>query len=173
MRPRWRARDGDFNTAVKWARYIAILILLFIWWRQSRCRRRAGHTHPLQLTAIRMDTLAATLSSISSISFWNSVDTSGFEWLLAIIFQGWRQRFNPGSSLKCARSQRAQMKQDELTRDEAARYLGVSKRTLEKWVETGTGPSYRRRGRRAFYTIADLDAWSDRHQLRRMAGEDQ
>lgn len=57
----------------------------------------------------------------------------------------------------------------ELSRDEAADHLGVSKRTLEAWAARRVGPDYRIRGRRAFYQIADLDAWSERHQLRRMS----
>ncbi len=57
------------------------------------------------------------------------------------------------------------MKPDELTREQAAAHLGVSKRTLEKWAEKRIGPDYRRRGRRTFYKLQDLDAWSDAYQL--------
>ena len=57
----------------------------------------------------------------------------------------------------------------ELSREEAATYLGVSKRTLEKWVEKKVGPDYRRRGRRVFYKQSDLDAWSNDHQLKQMS----
>lgn len=56
----------------------------------------------------------------------------------------------------------------ELTREEAASYLGVSKRTLDKWAEKRVGPDYRRRGRRTFYQKVDLDLWSDSFQLQKM-----
>ena len=58
----------------------------------------------------------------------------------------------------------------ELNREEAAKYLGVSKRTLDKWAEKRIGPDYRRRGRRTFYKVEDLDAWSDSFQLHQMNG---
>lgn len=56
----------------------------------------------------------------------------------------------------------------ELTRTEAAKYLGVSPRTLDYWATKRTGPDYRKRGRNTFYRIPDLDRWSDKHQLRHM-----
>lgn len=54
------------------------------------------------------------------------------------------------------------MESNYLDRTEAAEYLTakglrVSKNTLQKWVTTGGGPSYRRFGLRAVYTRADLD----------------
>jgi len=61
------------------------------------------------------------------------------------------------------------MSPENLTREEAASYLGVSKRTLDKWAEKKVGPDYRRRGRRVFYKQSDLDAWSDDHQLKQMS----
>lgn len=54
-----------------------------------------------------------------------------------------------------------------LSREEAAQYLTeqrglrTARTTLQKWVTTGGGPTYRRYGKRAVYTIADLDAWAD------------
>jgi DNA-binding transcriptional MerR regulator len=56
----------------------------------------------------------------------------------------------------------------ELTRTEAAKYLGVSPRTLDYWATKQIGPNYRRRGRKCFYRQSDLDTWSDQHQLHRM-----
>lgn len=52
-----------------------------------------------------------------------------------------------------------------LDRNEAAQYLAdrglrVSKTTLQKWVTTGGGPTYRRFGNRAVYQANDLDAWA-------------
>lgn len=53
-----------------------------------------------------------------------------------------------------------------LSREEAAQYLTelglrTAKGTLQKWVTTGGGPAYRRFGKRAVYTVGDLDAWAD------------
>lgn len=44
---------------------------------------------------------------------------------------------------------------------EAARFLGLSPRTLEKHRVYGTGPLYRKLGGRVVYAIADLQAWAD------------
>lgn len=44
---------------------------------------------------------------------------------------------------------------------EAARFLGLSGRTLEKHRYFGTGPAYRRLGGRVVYTVDDLRAWAD------------
>jgi len=46
-----------------------------------------------------------------------------------------------------------------LTTREAARRLGVSPRTLEKWRVEGNGPAFFKVGRRVAYLEADLDAW--------------
>ncbi|MDW9658534.1 helix-turn-helix domain-containing protein [Sinorhizobium meliloti] len=45
---------------------------------------------------------------------------------------------------------------------EAARFLGLSGRTLEKHRTYGTGPTYRKLGGRVVYAIDDLQAWADR-----------
>jgi predicted DNA-binding transcriptional regulator AlpA len=44
---------------------------------------------------------------------------------------------------------------------EAARFLGVSGRTLEKHRSCGTGPIYRKIGGRVIYALADLKTWAD------------
>jgi len=44
---------------------------------------------------------------------------------------------------------------------EAARFLGLSPRTLEKHRIYGTGPAYRKIGARVVYAVADLNAWAD------------
>jgi hypothetical protein len=44
---------------------------------------------------------------------------------------------------------------------EAARYLSLSPRTLEKHRTYGTGPTYRKIGGRVVYAVADLNAWTD------------
>lgn len=44
---------------------------------------------------------------------------------------------------------------------EAARFLGLSGRTLEKHRTYGTGPLYRKLGGRVVYAIADLQAWAE------------
>ncbi|MFC5580981.1 helix-turn-helix domain-containing protein [Rhodanobacter terrae] len=48
-----------------------------------------------------------------------------------------------------------------LTNDEAADYLRLSPRTLEKQRVLGGGPRFRKFGRRVMYAAADLDAWAD------------
>jgi excisionase family DNA binding protein len=50
-----------------------------------------------------------------------------------------------------------------LTTAQAAAYIGLSKRTLEKMRGHGRGPFYRRHGRFVRYHIDDLDAWSQDH----------
>jgi predicted DNA-binding transcriptional regulator AlpA len=45
---------------------------------------------------------------------------------------------------------------------EAARFLGLSDRTLEKHRTYGTGPAYRKLGGRVVYALEDLKAWADR-----------
>jgi len=49
-----------------------------------------------------------------------------------------------------------------LTTPEAARFLSLSSRTLEKHRTYGTGPVYRKIGGRVIYTLADLEAWTAR-----------
>jgi predicted DNA-binding transcriptional regulator AlpA len=48
-----------------------------------------------------------------------------------------------------------------LRTQEAARFLGLSIRTLEKHRTYGTGPTYRKIGGRVLYAIRDLEEWSD------------
>ena len=45
---------------------------------------------------------------------------------------------------------------------DAARFLGLSGRTLEKHRTYGTGPTYRKLGGRIVYAIDDLQTWADR-----------
>jgi predicted DNA-binding transcriptional regulator AlpA len=45
---------------------------------------------------------------------------------------------------------------------EAARFLSLSGRTLEKHRTYGTGPAYRKIGGRVVYAVDDLKAWADR-----------
>ena len=47
-----------------------------------------------------------------------------------------------------------------LATKQAAQYVGLSPRTLEKMRTEGGGPSYRKHGRYVRYHLADLDAWS-------------
>ena len=44
---------------------------------------------------------------------------------------------------------------------EAARLLGISPRTLEKYRCHGSGPTFRKLGGRVVYAIDDLEAWAD------------
>jgi hypothetical protein len=47
-----------------------------------------------------------------------------------------------------------------LTNEEAAEYLRLSPRTLEKQRVFGGGPKFRKFGRRVMYAVADLEAWA-------------
>ena len=51
------------------------------------------------------------------------------------------------------------------TNDEAAEYLRLSPRTLEKQRVIGGGPKFRKFGRRVMYATADLDAWADQRSF--------
>ncbi len=44
---------------------------------------------------------------------------------------------------------------------EAARILGISPRTLEKYRCHGSGPTFRKLGGRVVYAVDDLEAWAD------------
>lgn len=46
---------------------------------------------------------------------------------------------------------------------EAAEYLSLSRRRLDRYREEGNGPRFRKFGGRVAYAIADLDAWSAAH----------
>lgn len=45
---------------------------------------------------------------------------------------------------------------------EAAEFLSLSARTLEKHRTYGTGPAFRKLGGRVVYAIDDLESWADR-----------
>jgi len=47
-----------------------------------------------------------------------------------------------------------------LSNVEAARYLRLSPRTLEKFRVTGGGPKFRKLGRRVVYAVTDLHEWA-------------
>lgn len=46
---------------------------------------------------------------------------------------------------------------------QAAHYVGLSPRTLEKMRTAGGGPRFRKHGRYVRYHIEDLDEWSAEH----------
>ena len=50
-----------------------------------------------------------------------------------------------------------------LTTDEAAAFLRLSPRTLEKHRVLGGGPRFRKFGARVVYAMADLRTWADSH----------
>tara|TARA_R110000824_G_scaffold24090_4_gene85380 strand:- start:8863 stop:9144 length:282 start_codon:yes stop_codon:yes gene_type:complete len=56
----------------------------------------------------------------------------------------------------------AQLPPRYLRTPEAAHFLSLSGRTLEKHRTYGTGPAYRKLGGRVVYSIEDLQAWADR-----------
>ena len=48
-----------------------------------------------------------------------------------------------------------------LTNNEAAEFLRLSPRTLEKQRVIGGGPRFRKFGRRVMYAVVDLEIWAD------------
>lgn len=48
-----------------------------------------------------------------------------------------------------------------VTQSEAADFLRISERTLERWRVEGNGPRFRRFGRRIVYAQSDLESWAD------------
>jgi hypothetical protein len=46
-----------------------------------------------------------------------------------------------------------------LTEEEAAAYLRVRPRTLQRWRQLSRGPKYTRAGRRILYRVADLEVY--------------
>ena len=48
---------------------------------------------------------------------------------------------------------------------EAARFLSLSRRTLEKLRCYGGGPVYRKLGGRVVYAMADIQAWADQGRV--------
>ena len=57
-----------------------------------------------------------------------------------------------------------------LTNDEAAEYLRLSPRTLEKQRVIGGGPRFRKFGARVVYAVADLRAWAYRNTFGMTSG---
>ena len=58
------------------------------------------------------------------------------------------------------RATRAKKGSPFLNTAQAAFYIGLSQRTLEKMRISGRGPTFRKHGRYVRYHIDDLDAWS-------------
>jgi excisionase family DNA binding protein len=48
-----------------------------------------------------------------------------------------------------------------LTTPNAASYLGLSPRTLEKFRVVGGGPAFHKFGRRVLYSYEDLETWAE------------
>ena len=53
-----------------------------------------------------------------------------------------------------------------LRTQEAARFIGLSYRTLEKYRVYGTGPKYSKIGNRIVYAVSDLTEWVERGSKR-------
>ncbi|HEV2549408.1 MAG TPA: helix-turn-helix domain-containing protein [Stellaceae bacterium] len=67
------------------------------------------------------------------------------------------------------RAARAKKGSPFLSTAQAAHYIGLSRRTLEKMRTAGTGPKYRKHGRYVRYHIDDLDDWSNSRSKRSTA----
>jgi hypothetical protein len=53
-----------------------------------------------------------------------------------------------------------------INRKQAARELGISHRTLEKWAVTGEGPTMHKLGARVLYDTDKLEAWANMRTVR-------
>lgn len=82
--------------------------------------------------------------------FWLLIVANGLFWIVAmgVLFAFlWRRRDDAAPDRY-------------LRTPEAARFLGLSDRTLEKHRVFGTGPMYQKLGGRVVYKMADLTAWA-------------
>lgn len=61
---------------------------------------------------------------------------------------------------RSARAAAARTGSPYLNTAQAAHYLGLSQRTLERMRTLGVGPSYRKHGHHVRYLIDELDRWS-------------
>lgn len=59
---------------------------------------------------------------------------------------------------------------DLMTTKEAAAYLRLSRRTLERYRVTGQGPVFLKFGRLVFYRRSDLDRWKE-NRVRRSTSD--
>ena len=48
-----------------------------------------------------------------------------------------------------------------MTNSQAAEFLKLSPKTLDRYRTTGEGPRFRKFGRRVVYATADLEAWAN------------
>ena len=71
----------------------------------------------------------------------------------------------PSAAPATSQHSAAAQPQRYLTNDEAAEYLRLSPRTLEKQRVIGGGPRFRKFGRRVMYAVGDLDAWADQRSF--------
>lgn len=69
-----------------------------------------------------------------------------------------------------ARAADAKNRSPFLSTPQAAHYVSLSRRTLEKMRSSGGGPEYRKHGRYVRYHIDDLDAWSDARRKHSTSG---
>jgi len=70
------------------------------------------------------------------------------------------------------RAAKAKLGSPFLTTAQAAHYLGLSPRTLERMRRQGRGPKWRRHGHAIHYHIDDLDAWNDESRSATGGGHD-
>ncbi|HLA29415.1 MAG TPA: helix-turn-helix domain-containing protein [Pseudomonas sp.] len=66
----------------------------------------------------------------------------------------------PAARDSAADTRQANLAPRYLTNSEAAAFLRLSPRTLEKQRVIGGGPRFHKFGRRVMYALADLEAWA-------------
>ena len=70
------------------------------------------------------------------------------------------------------RAAKAKLGSPFLTTAQAAHYLGLSPRTLERMRRTRRGPTWRRHGHAIHYHIDDLNDWNDDSRPMKGSGHD-
>jgi hypothetical protein len=59
-----------------------------------------------------------------------------------------------------------------MTTEQAGRYIGLDKRTLDNLRVSGGGPRYQKMGVHVYYTRAELDAWVEAQPVFRHTAEE-
>lgn len=72
-----------------------------------------------------------------------------------------RSTVPPADSARPTESESDTSRPRYLTNDEAAAFLRLSPRTMEKQRVLGGGPRFRKFGRRVMYAVTDLEVWAD------------
>jgi predicted DNA-binding transcriptional regulator AlpA len=73
------------------------------------------------------------------------------------------------TELECINNKKGNFRILSVRTEEAAKLLSVSRKTLEKWRCSGSGPKYSKLGRIVVYRVADLESFMSENQFRSTA----